>query len=367
MAPNAEDIIDVDGWSSESDSSDIVLTGFKRDPSKSKSHTEELDTAGVVFIGFHSQAGQQPKPPTSSIRTAKQDKPATKHTRGLTVKAPPSRIRSHEPSTTNPHFKRPREVIAISDSDDDEPVPKKPIPTKRVRSSRNTTQAPDEPLVVEDPMQLDEVEYEEDPYDYTVPDIDSEQLWTQPKKRCETPLDIRDEDARLGAEQLDIDFEKCMLNDHGGRHGFHRTLRHQRQSPLPLDRSHTGQSVAYRQHHVHSILQHVRPTPLRTRWTPWRFDFLTWTGFRHWPPGRPIRKAPKDINTIVQCNGLVVMASAVSEGNADDIPGPENRAGALAVWANGTEHILEAHSTDFVPESGQARDTICARSFSPQL
>ncbi|KAI0335963.1 hypothetical protein GY45DRAFT_567305 [Cubamyces sp. BRFM 1775] len=79
------DIIDVDELPEpSSEDSDIVFTGFKRDASKSKTHTEQLDTEGLVYVGFKEPPKQKPpdrdaprRPTPSSSKTPESDEPSS--------------------------------------------------------------------------------------------------------------------------------------------------------------------------------------------------------------------------------------------------------------------------------------------------
>ncbi|OSD03537.1 hypothetical protein PYCCODRAFT_1424628 [Trametes coccinea BRFM310] len=230
------EIIDVDALSDSSSSdSDIVLTGFKRNPAKSQAHTEMLETEGFVYTGFN----ETPMPPPlckassssqplrrashSSSKTPESDRPhaatavsristgSTAVSRGVYSRQPTERHTTlapleptkrspstfnpgrptkrqkltHVPTITNPQLKRERsvmksesrkepvdsEVICISDSEDEQPAPKKPTllssPSSRNDCTRNGRVVPSNkptahtPSELEDPMDVDQQEEED--------------------------------------------------------------------------------------------------------------------------------------------------------------------------------------------------------------
>ncbi|KAI0361746.1 hypothetical protein OH77DRAFT_459020 [Trametes cingulata] len=393
--PNPVEYIDVDDIpDSLSDDGEIVFTGFKRNPAKSKAHVKELEDEGLVYTGFNeTPKPQESKTPVEAVRVpftrgASSETPGT-HQRLTTptvqipssgktdvrsvtdtrAKRAPSdsdagpplkqQKQTHQYAATNPQLKRSHaamratsrappppsaEVICITDSEDEQPPLKKSAPSKpsqvpircrrRDMSVSNSTRPQDpRPLEQEDPMEIDCREEEDYVTAYAALDLDYGPNWDPIEDRDDRLHDIHDEETY--ADGLSRQMAALSVTN---KRPVQDHIRHQQRQSAVLRWS---LNMSSQKPHVWSL---CRQAPYashpRTRGWRWQDDFSPWIGLR---PQPPMRLAPGNINTIVQHKGIIVVASAVADGALDDTPGRDNREGSLVIWAEGKGATCGSH------------------------
>ncbi|KAI0374280.1 WD40 repeat-like protein [Pilatotrama ljubarskyi] len=366
--------IDVDDLSDPlSDDAEIVLTGFKRDPAKSKLHIEQLDAEGFVYTGFN----ETPNPRVSGTPLEAVRIPATRGTSSKTPESdqqpsasmvqlplagganlplrseirakrapsasdagPPVKRQKHTHQSTamNSHLKRDHaamratsrnppvsaEVIYISDSEDEQPPPKKATLCKspnmitecRGRDVRVAGSArPREPLpepepLYQDPMDIDRQEEADYATAHAALDLDYGPNWEAVDDRDDRLHDVNDEEANEDGLARHM---AALSVAQSTKHPVLDNIRHRQQQSTVF--SWPESADLSRKPPVWSMgRQAVYTSRPRSRGWRWQDDFSQWMGLR---PRLPMRLAPGNINTIIQHKGLIVVASAVADGAID--------------------------------------------------